>query len=94
MSEFVNIFDYEEIVLFDTETTGVDVFNDDIVQIAAIKVRYGRKVPGSEFNIFLYTDKEIPKKLGKKDNPMVEAYKIATKVPIYDVCGEFGLDGT
>ena len=79
--EFIYTFDNEEIVLYDTETTGVDVFNDDIVQIAAIKLRAGVKVSGSEFNIFLHTDKEIPLKLEKKDNPMVEAYKNAIKLP-------------
>ena len=79
--EFIDAFDNEEIVLYDTETTGVDVFNDDIVQIAAIKLRNGAKVPGSEFNIFLHTDKEIPIKLGKNINPMVKAYNEAVKFP-------------
>lgn len=80
LREFVETFDNQEIVLFDTETTGVDVFNDDIVQIAAIKIRNGMIVPGSDFNIFLHTDRQIPEKLGKKVNPMVEAYKVADKL--------------
>ena len=74
LSEFVTLFDNEEIVLFDTETTGTDVFNDDIVQIAAYKIRRGDIVPGSFFNIIMSTNKEIPKKLGKEPNPLVRIY--------------------
>ena len=81
LSDFVRCFDNKEIVLYDTETTGVDVFNDDIVQIAAVKLINGLIVPGSSFNIFLQTEKHIPEKLGKNINPMVEAYKIADKLP-------------
>lgn len=72
--EFTYLFDNHEIVIFDTETTGVDVFNDDIVQIAAYKVKNGQIVPGSFFNIIMETEKEIPAKLGKDVNPLVEIY--------------------
>ena len=74
LSEFVTLFDKEEIVLFDTETTGTDVFNDDIVQIAAYKIRGGEIVSGSFFNIIMYTNKKIPKKLGKEVNPLIKIY--------------------
>ncbi len=80
LANYCRTYDNEELVLFDTETTGIDIFNDDIVQIAAVKLRYGQIVKGSEFNIFLYTQKEIPAKLGRLVNPMVEAYAHATKV--------------
>lgn len=80
LGEFVYYFDNEEIVLFDTETTGVDVFNDDIIQIAAIKIRNGQEVPGSFKEIYLQTEKlKIPDKLGKKINPMVEDYALAER---------------
>ena len=81
LAEFCRRFDTEEMVLFDTETTGTDVFSDDIVQIAAVKIRRGAVVPGSEFNLFLHTDREIPAKLGRLVNPMVEEYARAVKVP-------------
>ncbi len=81
LSDFCWEYDNKEIVVFDTETTGLDIINDDIVQIAAIKIRNGVIVPNSEFVIFLKTEKEIPLKLGTKDNPMVEAYKYADKWP-------------
>lgn len=63
-----------EFVFFDTETTGLNVLEDDIVQIAAFKVNGGERVPGNDFNIFIHTDKEIPPKLGDAVNPLVEAY--------------------
>ena len=80
LEHFCQVYDNQELVVFDTETTGVDIVNDDIVQIAAIKIRNGRIIPGSQFVMFLYTEKEIPLKLGTKDNPMVEAYRTANKL--------------
>lgn len=60
------------IVVFDTETTGLDVFSDDIVQIAANKYVDGKLV--GRLNILLHTDKKIPEKLGALDNPLVKEY--------------------
>lgn len=77
LSEFVDIYDNKEIVVFDTETTGVDVFNDDIIQIAAFKIFKGEIVPNSFFNIIIETDKDIPQKLGREINPMVKIYNEA-----------------
>lgn len=89
LSAFCKDYDSKEIVIFDTETTGVDVVNDDIVQIAAIKIRNGQFVPGSKFVVFLETDKEIPLKLGTKVNPMVEAYRNAYKYPRREALTKF-----
>ena len=44
------------------------------VQIAAIKVRNGEIVPGSELDMILWTDKEIPSHLGDLENPLVKEY--------------------
>ena len=74
LQHFVQVLDNEEVVLFDTETTGLDVFHDDIIQIAAVKVRNGRYVPGSDFNLIIETTKEIPTTVGGHDNPMLEVY--------------------
>lgn len=80
LGEFAYYFDNEEIVLFDTETTGVNVFEDDIIQIAAIKIKNGAEVPGSFKEIYLRTDKDkIPLKLGTLKNPMVEDYATAER---------------
>ena len=74
--EFSKSYANKEIVVFDTETTGLDIFNDDIIQIAAIKVRNGMVVPGTEVDIIIETDKTIPATLKKGFiNPMVAEYK-------------------
>ena len=74
LQEFVYAYDTEELVIFDTETTGLDVYHDDIIQIAAVKVRQG-KVAGKPFNIILETDKELPETVGGHVNPMLEVYR-------------------
>ena len=74
VAKFNEEYENKEFVFFDTETTGLNVLEDDIVQIAAFKVNKGQQVPGPELAIFLHTDKEIPAKLGDIDNPLIEAY--------------------
>ena len=80
LQEFVHAYDNEELVIFDTETTGLDTENDDIIQIAAIRVRQGRIV-GKPFNIILETDKELPSTVGGKPNPMLEVYRNSRRHP-------------
>ncbi len=75
LQEFVKSYETEDIVVFDTETTGLDVFEDDIVQIAAIKMRKGRVVDDSTFVAYLKTSREIPTKLGDIVNPIIEERK-------------------
>jgi DNA helicase-2/ATP-dependent DNA helicase PcrA len=74
LQEFVHAYDNEELVIFDTETTGLDPRTDDIVQIVAIRVKHGRQV-GKAFNIILETDKELPEMVGGHPNPMIEVYR-------------------
>jgi DNA helicase-2/ATP-dependent DNA helicase PcrA len=80
LQEFVHVYDNEELVIFDTETTGLDVYHDDIIQIAAVKVRQG-KVVGKPFNIILETDKELPETVGGHENPMLEVYRTSKRYP-------------
>lgn len=61
-----------EVVVFDTETTGLDVCQDDIIQIAAVRMRGQEVVAGSAFQVFLTTEREIPARLGDIDNPIIE----------------------
>ena len=75
LQRFTEDYASKEFVFFDTETTGLNVLSDDIVQIAAFKVKGGKRVENSDLNIFLHTDKHIPEKLGSLDNPLIEAYK-------------------
>ena len=91
LREFCKSYKDKEIVIFDTETTGLNVYEDDIIQIAAIKVKNGKLVEGSELDIILETDKEIPEKLGSKVNPMVEVYQNREKMPRKEAL-EFFLD--
>lgn len=100
LEQFAHTLDDQEIVLFDTETTGLDVFHDDIIQIAAIKVRHGQLVEGSEFNIILETEKEIPPIVGGHENPMLEVYLNSERLPresglrqFMDYCGDTVLFG-
>lgn len=53
-----------DMIVFDTETTGLDTDNDDIVQIAAYKIRNGEVI--DTFNVILETEKEIPEVLSRK----------------------------
>lgn len=74
--EFARSYENKEIVIFDTETTGLNIFEDDIIQIAAMKVRNGFIVPGSELDIIIETNKQIPTTLNDGcENPMVKEYE-------------------
>lgn len=80
LQRFYKEYTTVEMVIFDTETTGLNVFCDDIVQIAAIKVRNGKKVEGSDFDIIMSTDRDIPEKLGDLDNPLILRYRDARRM--------------
>jgi len=73
LAEFSRVYSSGVTVLFDTETTGLRIHYDDIVQIAALRIQYG-KVTGN-FNILLKTDKEIPAMLGDIPNPLLAEYQ-------------------
>lgn len=75
LQRFVRSYEEQTIVMFDTETTGLNVFEDDILQIAAVKMRNGEVVSGSEFCVYVETDREIPAMLGDIVNPIIEERK-------------------
>ena len=72
-AEYVRTYEQQDIVVFDTETTGLNVFDDDVVQIAAVRTRQGRVV--DELNIFVETKRAIPPMLGDVRNPLVDEYR-------------------
>ena len=72
IAEFISAYEQTDVVVFDTETTGLSVFEDDVVQIAAVKVRQGRVV--EELNLFVETQRPIPEMLGDVPNPLIEEY--------------------
>ena len=73
LQRFVQVYDNEDVVVFDTETTGLDVFNDDILQIAAERIRQGVSI--EKFSVYIETDKAIPEMLGDIVNPIIEERK-------------------
>lgn len=70
---FVQTFEKQDIIVFDTETTGLDVFQDDIIQIAAERIRQGKTI--DRFSVYIETGREIPKMLGDIVNPIIEERK-------------------
>ena len=78
------------IVVVDTETSGLDIFNDDVVQLSAIKIKDGKILAGSEFEIFIESDKSLPGVLSDgSTNPLIETYDHATKLPPDEAFAEF-----
>ncbi|MCR4601951.1 MAG: UvrD-helicase domain-containing protein [Prevotella sp.] len=73
VTRFIDAYEQRDIVVFDTETTGLDVFQDDVVQIAAIRVSKGKVV--DSLNLFLETSRAVPPMLGDISNPLVEEYQ-------------------
>ncbi len=53
----LDVYTNQRIVVFDTETTGLDVSTDDIIQIAAIEIINGRK--GRTFERYIQTTKSL-----------------------------------
>ena len=72
-AEFLRAYNEEEIIVFDTETTGLNVFQDDIIEIAAIRIK-GGEVVGEPLDLYIETDKPILPMLGDKENPMYAIY--------------------
>lgn len=89
LERFVEVYNTKELVIFDTETTGLNVLEDDIVQIAAVKIRNGKRVEGGQFEVFIRTSKPIPAMLGNIENPLVEAIKHHTLCEPHEALQQF-----
>lgn len=61
LEEFLNSYKNNRIIIFDTETTGLDTEYDDIIQIAAIEIIKGEI--GNTFEVYIDTDKSLEKTL-------------------------------
>lgn len=73
LKRFLRVYDNDDIVVFDTETTGLNVFEDDVIQIAAERIRQGKVV--DKFCVYLETNRTIPAMLGDIVNPIIEERK-------------------
>lgn len=58
LETLISNYETNRVVVFDTETSGLDVENDDIIQIAAIEL-IGGKPTGKEFEIYMQTNKDL-----------------------------------
>ncbi|MDE6120907.1 MAG: ATP-binding domain-containing protein, partial [Muribaculaceae bacterium] len=68
------------IVVLDTETTGLDIYNDDVVQFAAVKMRAGKILKDSGIELFIETRRRIPAILSEGTrNPLPLLYENAEK---------------
>lgn len=69
------------VVVLDTETTGLDTLHDEVVQIAALKIRNNKIVEGSGLNIFIESSLPLPVRLADDTpNPLIKEYKHAEKL--------------
>lgn len=57
LEDFRNLLENDRIIVFDTETTGLDTENDDIIQIAAVEILNGKI--GKMFNEYILTEKPL-----------------------------------
>lgn len=57
ITEFFKLKNDSELIVFDTETTGLKTDQDDIIQISAIKLKNEKII--DEFNIYLKTQKNL-----------------------------------
>ena len=73
VADFVKTYEKQELVVFDTETTGTNYQEDDVIEISAMRVKQG-VIVGEPLDIYVRTDKDIPAMLGSKPNPMKTIY--------------------
>lgn len=75
------------IVVFDTETTGLDIRHDHVVQIAAAKIVQGKIT--DTFEVFIDSDRPLPATIDGRPNPIAEAYAQAHKLSPDDAFNAF-----
>lgn len=57
LRNFKSCIENGRLILFDTETTGLDTQNDDLIQISAIELKNGKV--GKTFNVYIKTNKDL-----------------------------------
>ena len=54
--------EFDELIVFDTETTGLNLKKDDILSIGAVKVKNNKILVSKTFEVFIKNTKEIDSK--------------------------------
>ena len=89
VQEFARTYEAGDIIIFDTETTGLNISEDDIIQIAAVRMRNGHVVEGSELNLHITTGRDIPLMLGDIPNPIIEERRHRKLMPPAEALQQF-----
>ena len=76
------------IVVFDTETTGLDIENDDIVQLSAVRIIGGR-ISDEYFNVFIDSPLPLPAIVGGTANPLIEQYATERRLTASEALARF-----
>ncbi len=79
LSNFNNLFNNGRLIFFDTETSGLNTGEDDIIQIAAVEIINGKIK--SKFNVYMKTDKDLSEtsKIHHITNSFLEANGVSIK---------------
>ncbi len=92
LDDFLFTLKNRRIVVFDTETTGLDTNNDDIIQIAAIEIVNGEY--GRVFEVFINTDKDLTEseKIHKISKDHLNKFAIGKKEALKQFIDFIGTD--
>lgn len=74
IQEFLLAIEKNILVVYDTETTGLNTQEDDVIEISAMRVQQGKRV-GEPLDLYIRTTRPIPERLGDKVNPLYAIYK-------------------
>ncbi len=90
LKTLVDIFYKERVVVFDTETTGLNIYTDDIIQIAAVEYLAGKK--GREFEVYIKTSKSLAgsEKIHHISQGILDAKGVEPRVGLQSFCDFVG----
>ncbi len=79
LDDFLSLVEEDRVVVFDTETTGLDTDTDDIIQIAAVEI-INQKI-GRTFEVYIDTNKDLAEseKIHKISKEQLRKYAIDKK---------------
>ena len=80
-------YDEDEVVVFDTETTGLDPRHDEVISIGAVKVRGNKILTSETFEVFLKTTRPIAKESIEIHG--IRPCDLADAMAPYDAIGKF-----